>query len=169
MPRLPLRVFMLTNPQTCFQTYRDATRIRHTADPLVCCTDPSHTPAILKPGGNVCDCILKIFASTFLHVKAKLLIYLYILHAAGQECPVSDVSLIPTFFLANAETRRFRPRSDMKHAAGRQRRRRTDAGRGGMEARRKGEKHQPHGAAARCSSRKASEASEVLVRFPEER
>lgn len=54
------------------------------------------------------DCILKMFSPTFLHAKAKFLLYLYIFYMAAKECPISDVSHILTFFPANSWTYWFR-------------------------------------------------------------
>lgn len=94
--------------------------IKHTARHSIIMGMYMHTPChAIAPREAFHDCILKMFVLTFLHAKAEVLIYLYIFHTAGKECPVSDVSLQSRHSLLTPGCtdfgRRQRQPSNMKH------------------------------------------------------
>lgn len=120
--------YTLNKPHTCFQTCRACIKHEPTLQTMLSCilivlymrtnTATHSYPVASREASH--DCILKMFASTFLHVKAKVLIYLYIFHTAGKECPVSDVSpnpdILPQLTPGRSDLGRWQQqRSDMKY------------------------------------------------------
>lgn len=65
------------------QCYRE-TQLPHGHILYMCTNMDPHSTLYYSLEGSLCDCILKMFAWAFLHAKAKVLIYLYIFHTAGE-------------------------------------------------------------------------------------